>query len=208
MRLANILNIIIIFFNIFFVSLILFKIIKFINTKFIYGKCFYNNMTNTICSADKIYYVVNCSFENHNHRKCLSYNYIEKDIDCYLCDIKDNIYYIENTYCGLAKFINDICSYIMIIFEINCIFYLFLKKIKKYNKKENIIKNLLYNKINIQSDDICTICLENFNNDIDIQNDFIIKTNCKPIGHYFCYTCAKIWFSKNKICPYCRQTVI
>jgi len=96
----------------------------------------------------------------------------------------------------------------MIILEINCILHLFLKNIKKNNKKVNFINNLFYKKINIHDDELCSICLENFKDEFDIKNDFIIKTNCKPKSHYFCFTCAKIWFTKNKTCPYCRQVVI
>jgi hypothetical protein len=155
-----------------------------------------------------MHYIVNCSFIKNNYSKCVSYNYIEKDIDCYLCNIKDNIYYIENTYCSLKNFIDIISFYMIIILLLNIIFKLLLRRIKKKDKKENKIKKLFYKKINLQNEDICSICLTNFNDDIDLKNDYIIKTNCKPVDHYFCYPCAKIWFKQNKICPYCRQPIM
>jgi hypothetical protein len=204
----KILNVAKIIINIILVTFILLNIIKFRNINLIKGKCYYNKIIKTICTNNKMHYIVNCSFTNNNYSKCVSYNYIEKDIDCYLCNIKDNIYYVENTYCSLTNFIDIISFYIIIILLLNIIFNLLLRRIKRRNIKENKIKKLFYNKINLQNDDMCSICLTNFNDEIDHKNEYIIKTNCKPIGHCFCYPCAKIWFKKNKICPYCRQFII
>lgn len=210
MNKLKLLNIAKIITNIILVIFIILNIIKFININQIKGKCYYNNIIKTICTNNKLYYIVNCSFTSNNYTKCLSYNYIEKDIDCYLCNIKDNYYYIENTYCSITNFIDIITIYIILILLINIFFKLLLRRIKRKGKKENIIKNLFYNKINLQNDDNCSICLTNFNddNDEDNKHDYIIKTNCKPIGHCFCYPCAKIWFKNNKSCPYCRQIII
>jgi hypothetical protein len=208
MNLIKLLNITKIIINIFLVTFILLNIIKFKNLNLIKGKCYYNKIIKTICTDNKMHYLVNCSFIKNNYSKCVSYNYIEKDIDCYLCNIKDNIYYIEYTYCSLTDFIDTISFYIILISLLNIILNLLLIRIKKRDKEENIIKKLFYNKINLQNDDMCSICLTNFNDEIYYKNDYIIKTNCKPIGHYFCYPCAKIWFTQNKICPYCRQSII
>jgi hypothetical protein len=197
--------------NIILITFILLNIIKFRNINLIKGKCYYNNIIKKICANNKMYYIVNCSFTNNNYSTCVSNNYIEKDIDCYLCNIKDNIYYIENTYCSLTNFIDIISSYLIIILLLNIIFNLLLMRIKRKGKKENIIKKLFYNKINLQNDDTCSICLTNFNDNSDNSNnkyEYIIKTNCKPIGHCFCYPCAKIWFKNNISCPYCRQIII
>ncbi len=208
MNKIKLLNIIKIIVNIILVTFILINIINFSNINFIKGKCFYNKIIKTFFTNNKMYFIINCSFTINNYSKCVSYNYIEKDIDCYLCNIKDNIYFIENTYCSLTNFINTILFYLIVISLLNIIFKLLLRRIKKKNNKENKIKKLFYNKINLQNNDMCSICLTNFNDEIDLINDFIIKTNCKPIGHCFCYPCAKIWFEQNKICPYCRQTII
>jgi hypothetical protein len=202
LKLLNIAKILI---NIILVIFIILNIIKFININQNRGKCYYNNIIKTICTNNKLHYIVNCSFTNNNYSKCVSYNYIEKDINCYLCHIKDNIYYVENTYCSLTNFIDVITIYIIIILFMNIFFNLLLRRIKRKEYKENILTKLFYKKENLQNDDICSICLTNF---IDDENNYIIKTNCKPINHYFCYSCAIIWFKKNKACPYCRQIII
>ena len=66
-----------------------------------------------------------------------------------------------------------------------------------------IIKFLL-SKILTMFVNICSICLTNFED----KYNFVIKTNCNPVNHIFCYSCSKKWFVNNNSCPYCRQVVV
>ena len=46
------------------------------------------------------------------------------------------------------------------------------------------------------SDEICSICLNNFNNKI--------STTCL---HFFCKECIRKWLLKNNTCPMCRSNI-
>lgn len=60
-------------------------------------------------------------------------------------------------------------------------------------KKYNIIKYNIY-----LEDKLCSICLENFNNKIDI-----VKLQC---DHYYHYDCINKW--NNNTCPECRGIIL
>jgi hypothetical protein len=96
----------------------------------------------------------------------------------------------------LLFFVSTIfCSY---FFEI------ISKKIKEKRKEKRIEKrkdNMLKEKIiNIESDIICSICLEVFE-----KNDKYIEFECKHIYHKFC---IKEWLQNNNNCPNCRKIII
>jgi len=78
------------------------------------------------------------------------------------------------------------------------------KKIKEKCKEKRIEKrkdNMLKEKIiNIESDIICSICLEVFE-----KNDKYIEFECKHIYHKIC---IKEWLQNNNNCPNCRKIII
>ena len=75
-------------------------------------------------------------------------------------------------------------------------------KILSYNKSD-LLKNNKENNNLEEDNNVCSICLTNFED----KYDFVIKTNCVPVNHFFCYSCSKKWFNDNNNCPYCRQII-
>ena len=199
------------------------------NINYIDGICFHNDVILITYLDYDTYYIYNCSIKEvldtslivehalcaccsikkQNYLNiCLSNRYMEKESKCYICNLKNNYIYVQINYCNFDEIINNIFFNIMCVIIINLILII-LKK--NQNQNQNIvlsnkknIKVLSYNKININKEnDICSICLSNFED----KYDFIIKTNCIPVNHFFCYSCSKLWFNNNSKCPNCRQII-
>ena len=101
--------------------------------------------------------------------------------------------------------IHKVFFYIFLVLIINLVLIVF-KKNETVLPTRNI-KILSYNKSNLEEENnVCSICLTNFED----KYDFVIKTNCVPVNHFFCYSCSKKWFvdNNNHTCPYCRQIII
>jgi hypothetical protein len=152
------------------------------------------------------YYIYNCSFQKNNYSNtCLSNRYLDKHAKCYICDIKDNYIYVQKYYCDFEDLVHKIFFYIFLVLTINLVFVVFKKN--ETILPERNIKILSYDKSNLlinNDDNVCSICLTNFED----KYDFVIKTNCAPVNHFFCYSCSKKWFNNNNNCPYCRQIVV
>lgn len=194
--------------NIFYFFLISYHTLHLYNNiNYIDGICFHNDVILITYLDYDTYYIYNCSFKKHDYLNiCLSNRYMEKESKCYICNFKNNYIYVQKNYCDFDEIINNIFFNIICVIIINLILII-LKKNQNQNivlsNKKNI-KVLSYNKININKEnDICSICLSNFED----KYDFIIKTNCIPVNHFFCYSCSKLWFKNNSNCPNCRQLV-
>ena len=61
-----------------------------------------------------------------------------------------------------------------------------------------IFANVL--KLGIYNDTICSICLENFNNDDEVR-----VLNC---NHYYHDKCISKWFERNSKCPLCNKDMM
>jgi hypothetical protein len=190
--------------NIFYFLIITYEFILYNDTTLVEGVCYHNNAVNIIFLDFDTYYINNCSFFKKNHSNiCLSNRYIEKDSICYICDVKSNFIFVKKYSCDLENIICKMFFHIFIILTINLILFA-LKKNENISPKKNI-KILSYNKSNLLNyNNICSICLTNFED----KYNFVIKTNCNPVNHIFCYSCSKKWFNNNNNCPYCRQIVI
>jgi hypothetical protein len=191
--------------NIFYFFVLTYELLSYKNKIFIEGECHHNDIVSIMYLDYDTYYIYNCSFQKNNYSNtCLSNRYLDKDAKCYICDIKDNYIYVQKYYCDFEDMIHNIFFNIFIILTINLVFIV-LKKNENILPKRNI-KILSYDKSNLlinNDDNVCSICLTNFED----KYDFVIKTNCTPINHFFCYSCSKKWFVDNHNCPYCRQII-
>ena len=77
------------------------------------------------------------------------------------------------------------------------------------NHKTESLKNsddvVILETVKLKSEDIdgeeeCSICLENYNN-----KDNIIKLKC---NHQFHFNCINSWIEKNECCPICRTALV
>ena len=202
--------------NILYFIIILYEIFSYKNINFIKGVCYHRrDIVNTIYIEQNLYYINNCTFIQKNYSNvCLLDRYIEDNTECYMCNTDNNLIYIrkyschswhaQQRSCNIENLIHNIFFYVFIILIIN-LFFVILQQDKQNNKRpKKNIKSLSYNKNNLHQDDVCSICLTNYEDNYN----FVIKTNCSPINHIFCYSCSKKWFNNNMYCPYCRQIVI
>lgn len=192
--------------NIFYFFVITYEILSYKNSVFVEGECQHQDIVSIMYLDYDTYYIYNCSFKKQNYSNiCLSNRYIEKDSKCYICDTKNNFIYVQKYSCDLEEIIHKVFFYIFIILTINLIFVVF-KKNENILPKKNI-KILSYDKSNLPTNnndnDTCSICLTNYED----KYNFVIKTNCTPVNHIFCYSCSKKWFVNNNSCPYCRQVI-
>jgi hypothetical protein len=190
--------------NIFYFFVLLYELLSYNNSVFIEGECYYKDIVSIMYLDYDTYYIYNCSFKKQNYSNvCLSNRYIENDTKCYICDTTDNYIYVQKYYCDFEDMIHKVFFYIFLVLIINLVFVL-IKKNKTTSPKRNI-KILSYNKSNLEEENnVCSICLTNFED----KYNFVIKTNCTPVNHFFCYSCSKKWFNDNHNCPYCRQVVV
>ena len=191
--------------NILYFMIILYEIFSYKNTNFIKGVCYHTDIVKVIYIEQNLYYINNCTFIQKNYSNiCLSDRYIEDNTECYMCNRDNNLIYIQKYTCDIENLIHNIFFYVFIILILNLVFVI-LQQDKQNNKRpKKNIKSLSYNKNNLLTDDVCSICLTNYEDNYN----FVIKTNCSPINHIFCYSCSKKWFNNNMYCPYCRQIVI
>ena len=190
--------------NIFYFFVLVYELLDYNNKNYIEGVCHHKDIVSIMYLNYDTYYIYNCSFQKHNYSNvCLSNRYIEKDSKCYICDTKDNYIYVQKNYCDFEDMIHKVFFYIFLVLTINLVFVVF-KKNETVPPTRNI-KILSYNKSNLEEENnICSICLTNFED----KYDFVIKTNCSPVNHFFCYSCSKKWFVDNNNCPYCRQIIL
>lgn len=192
--------------NIFYLFVIIYELLSYNNSVFVEGECHHQDIVSIMYLNYDTYYIYNCSFKKHNYSNvCLSNRYIEKDSKCYICDTKDNYIYVQKYYCDFEEMIHKVFFYIFLVLIINLVLIVF-KKNETVLPTRNI-KILSYNKSNLEEENnVCSICLTNFED----KYDFVIKTNCTPVNHFFCYSCSKKWFvdNNNHNCPYCRQIII
>ena len=206
--------------NIFYFFVLIYELLSYNNKNFIEGECHHKDIVSIMYLNYDTYYIYNCSFKKHNYSNvCLSNRYIENDTKCYICDTKDNYIYVQKYYCDFEDMIHKVFFYIFLVLTINLVFVLTKKnetilpkknikilsydKSKLFNYEEN--NNLEKENNNLEKENnLCSICLTNFED----KYDFVIKTNCAPVNHFFCYSCSKKWFNNNNNCPYCRQIVV
>jgi hypothetical protein len=192
--------------NIFYFFVLTYEILSYNNKNYIEGECHHNDIVSIIYLDYDTYYIYNCSFDKNNYSNvCLSNRYIEKDSKCYFCDTKDIYIYVQKNYCDFEDLVHKVFFYIFLVLTINLVFVVFKKNETTLPKRN--IKILSYNKSNLSNnnkENICSICLTNFED----KYDFVIKTNCAPVNHFFCYSCSKKWFNDNNNCPYCRQIIL
>jgi hypothetical protein len=130
---------------------------------------------------------------------------MEKESKCYICDLKENYILVQKYTCDFEDMVHKIFFYIFLVLIINLVLIIF-KKNETIMPTRNI-KILSYNKSDLEEENnVCSICLTNFED----KYNFVIKTNCTPVNHFFCYSCSKKWFvdNNNHTCPYCRQVVV
>jgi hypothetical protein len=57
----------------------------------------------------------------------------------------------------------------------------------------------------------CTICMERFHDDDDIEkgsdDNSDVKVSAMPCGHIFHYNCILQWLQKGHVCPLCRYAM-
>jgi hypothetical protein len=192
--------------NIFYFFVLVYELLSFNNKNFIEGECHHNDIVSIMYLDYDTYYIYNCSFQKNNYSNtCLSNRNLDKHAKCYICDIKDNYIYVQKYYCDFEDLVHKIFFYIFLVLTINLVFVVFKKN--ETILPERNIKILSYDKSNLlinNDDNVCSICLTNFED----KYDFVIKTNCSPVNHFFCYSCSKKWFVNNDNCPYCRQIVV
>jgi len=196
--------------NIFYFFVIIYELLSYNNSIFVEGECHYKDIVSIKYLDYDTFYVYNCTFKKQNYSNvCLSNRYIEKDSKCYICDLKENYILVQKYTCNFEEMMHKIFFYIFIVLVINLVCVVFKKnetvmpkrniKILSYNKSD-----LLKNNNNLEEDNnLCSICLTNFED----KYNFVIKTNCTPVNHFFCYSCSKKWFNDNNNCPYCRQII-
>jgi len=196
--------------NIFYFFVIIYELLSYNNSIFVEGECQHQDIVSIMYLDYDTYYIYNCSFKKQNYSNvCLSNRYIEKDSKCYICDLKENYILVQKYTCNFEEMIHKIFFYIFIVLIVNLVCVVFKKnetvmpkrniKILSFNKSD-----LLKNNNNLEEDNnLCSICLTNFED----KYNFVIKTNCTPVNHFFCYSCSKKWFNDNNNCPYCRQII-
>lgn len=195
--------------NIFYFFVIIYELLSYNNSIFVEGECHHKEIVSIKYLDYDTYYIYNCTFKKHNYSNvCLSNRYIEKDSKCYICDLKENYILVQKYTCNFEEMIHKIFFYIFIVLIVNLVCIVFKKNETVLPKKN--IKILSYNKNDLlknnnleQDNNLCSICLTNFED----KYDFVIKTNCTPVHHFFCYSCSKKWFNDNNNCPYCRQII-
>jgi len=196
--------------NIFYFFVIIYELLSYNNSIFVEGECHHQDIVSIKYLDYDTYYIYNCTFKKQNYSNvCLSNKYIEKDSKCYICDLKENYILVQKYTCNFEEMMHKIFFYIFIVLVINLVCVVFKKnetvmpkrniKILSFNKSD-----LLKNNNNLEEDNnLCSICLTNFED----KYNFVIKTNCTPVNHFFCYSCSKKWFNDNNNCPYCRQII-
>ncbi len=200
--------------NIFYFFVITYDLLSYKNSGYVEGECSHQDIVSIMYLDYDTYYIYNCSFKKKNYSNvCLSQRYIEKESKCYICDLKENYILVQKYYCDFEDLVHKIFFYIFMILTINLVFIVFKKnetvlpkrniKILSCNKSD-LLKNNKENNNNLEEENnVCSICLTNFED----KYDFVIKTNCTPVNHFFCYSCSKKWFDNNVNCPYCRQII-
>ena len=190
--------------NIFYFFVIICDLLTYKNSVFVEGECYHQDIVSIMYLDYDTYYIYNCTFKKHNYSNvCFSHRYLEKESKCYICNIKENYILVQKYTCDYEEIVHKIFFYIFLVLTINLIFVVF-KKNETVPPTKNI-KILSYNKSNLEEENnVCSICLTNFED----KYDFVIKTNCVPVNHFFCYSCSKKWFNNNHNCPYCRQIVV
>ena len=201
--------------NIFYFFVITYELLSYKNNGYVEGECHHKDIVSIMYLDYDNYYIYNCTFKKRNYSNvCLSNRYIEKESKCYICDLKENYIYVQKYYCDFEDLIHKIFFYVFMILTINLVFVVFKKnetvlpkrniKILSYNKSDLLKNNIKENNHNFEEyNNVCSICLTNFED----KYDFVIKTNCSPVNHFFCYSCSKKWFNDNHNCPYCRQII-
>jgi hypothetical protein len=196
--------------NIFYFFIITYELLSYKNSVYVEGECYHQDIVSIMYLDYDTYYIYNCTFKKHNYSNvCFSHRYLEKESKCYICDIKENYILVQKYTCDFEELIHKIFFYIFLVLIINLVCVV-LKKNETVIPKKNI-KILSYNKSDLlinnnQENNICSICLTNFED----KYNFVIKTNCVPVNHFFCYSCSKKWFvdNNNVNCPNCRQIIL
>jgi hypothetical protein len=194
--------------NIFYFLVITYDLLTYNNIGYVEGECYHQDIVSIMYLDYDTYYIYNCSFKKKNYSDiCLSNRYLEKKSICYICDHKENYILVQKYYCDFEELVHKIFFYFFTVLIINLVFIVF-KKNENILIKRNI-KILSFNKCDLlnnnkEDNNVCSICLTNFED----KYDFVIKTNCYPVNHFFCYSCSKKWFNNNDNCPYCRQLII
>ena len=192
--------------NIFYFFIITYELLSYNNKVYVEGECQHQDIVSIMYLDYDTYYIYNCSFKKRNYSNtCLSNRYIEKESKCYICDLKENYILVQKYTCDFEDMVHKIFFYIFLVLTINLVLIVF-KKNETVLPTRNI-KILSYNKSDLEEENnVCSICLTNFED----KYNFVIKTNCTPVNHFFCYSCSKKWFvdNNNHTCPYCRQIII
>ena len=68
------------------------------------------------------------------------------------------------------------------------------------NNDAVILETVKLNSEEVDGEEECSICLENYN-----KEDNIIKLKC---NHQFHFKCINCWIEKNECCPICRSTLL
>ena len=132
-----------------------------------------------------------------NNENTENYNTYTNDYNTYTDDY--NTYNqtgenIDEYYSNLAFFF--ICT-IFCTYTIICCKQIFNYTYKNYKTNKSLSEGRYVNETNLS---ICSICLEEYDND-----NIISKLNC---NHIFHKECIKEWFQKNNNCPNCRKIII
>ena len=192
--------------NIFYFFIITYELLSYNKKVYVEGECQHQDIVSIMYLDYDTYYIYNCSFKKRNYSNtCLSNRYIEKESKCYICDLKENYILVQKYTCDFEDMVHKIFFYIFLVLTINLVLIVF-KKNETVLPTRNI-KILSYNKSDLEEENnVCSICLTNFED----KYNFVIKTNCTPVNHFFCYSCSKKWFvdNNNHTCPYCRQIII
>jgi hypothetical protein len=192
--------------NIFYFFVIIYELLSYNNSVYVEGECQHQDIVSIMYLDYDTYYIYNCTFKKRNYSNvCLSNRYMEKESKCYICDLKENYILVQKYTCDFEDMVHKIFFYIFLVLIINLVLIIF-KKNETIMPTRNI-KILSYNKSDLEEENnVCSICLTNFED----KYNFVIKTNCTPVNHFFCYSCSKKWFvdNNNHTCPYCRQVVV